>query len=81
MKVAEYRTEIGHCHRTRMDYFACVGQEEKERWLATAKHLIVRFRMMECKTAKTDDLIDMTRAVELLQGQIDSVRGDSYGSR
>lgn len=81
MKVAEYRTEIGHCHRTRMDYFSCVGQEEKERWIATAERLIVRFRLMECETAKNDDRIDMTQAIELLQERINCVRGDIYGIR
>lgn len=56
VKVADFRDEIDHVFRiVNVDFHACVGADEKARWVEIARRFTTKLRGMTCKRATAYD--------------------------
>jgi len=76
VKIADFRDEIDHLFRVcNVDFHACVGVEEKARWVEIARKVAINLSGMTCKRATVQDWDRREAALDRSASLIISVRG------
>jgi hypothetical protein len=71
VKVARYRDETDHLFRlANVDYQACVGVREVERWKETAARLLAATEGLQCLRATPDDREQFAKALSVVKAQL-----------
>jgi hypothetical protein len=77
VKVAKYRNETDHLFRiARLDYNACVGVREIERWKETAGRALTEAKGLQCIRATAYDREQFASAIEAVTQQL--IAADAY---